>query len=65
MYFSRLTILSGLLAAARAAPSSLQGAHSRATSACADVSGTFEIENYKLYSENLDWDPVHCKLYIR
>lgn len=35
------------------------------TANCAAVSGTFEIENYKLYPENLDWDPIHCKLYIR
>ncbi|KAF4778486.1 hypothetical protein HER10_EVM0005685 [Colletotrichum scovillei] len=34
------------------------------TANCAAVSGTFEIENYKLYPENLDWDPIHCKLYI-
>ncbi|OHE97312.1 hypothetical protein CORC01_07367 [Colletotrichum orchidophilum] len=34
------------------------------TENCGAVSGTFEIENYKLYPENLDWDPIHCKLYI-
>ncbi|KAK1447161.1 hypothetical protein CMEL01_09000 [Colletotrichum melonis] len=34
------------------------------TANCAAVSGTFEIKNYKLYPENLDWDPIHCKLYI-
>ncbi|KAF9875236.1 tri14-like protein [Colletotrichum karsti] len=34
------------------------------TSRCAAVNGSFSIDNYKLYPENLDWDPVHCKLYI-
>ncbi|KXH66840.1 hypothetical protein CSAL01_01851 [Colletotrichum salicis] len=34
------------------------------TANCAAVSGTFEIENFKLYRENLDWGPIHCKIYI-
>lgn len=61
MHATSLTLVSGLLGASLAAPS--QTLNTRAAG-CADVSGTFNIDNYKLYPENLDWDPVHCKLYI-
>lgn len=61
MHATGITLASGLVGAALAAPS--QPFSSRET-ACAAVSGTFTIDNYKLYPENLDWDPVHCKLYI-
>lgn len=61
MHTASLALVSGLAAVAAAAPSqplSLRDA------ACAAFDGTFTIDNYKLYPENLDWDPVHCKLYI-
>lgn len=31
--------------------------------ACAPLDGDFIINNFKLYPENADWDPVNCKLY--
>lgn len=61
MYTAALTLASGLVAAAVAAPSQPQTARDTALAA---VSGDFTIDNYKLYPENLDWDPVHSKLYI-
>lgn len=61
MHATSLTLVSGLVGASLAAPS--QTLPTRAA-ACAAVSGDFTIDNYKLYPENLDWDPVHCKLYI-
>lgn len=61
MHPASLTLASALAAVAVAAPS--QPLSPRDT-ACAAFDGTFTIENYKLYPENLDWDPVHCKLYI-
>src|SRR5690348_13268888 len=33
-------------------------------SGCPPVEGTFSIDNYRLYPENADWDPVACKLYL-
>ncbi|KAK1658204.1 hypothetical protein BDP55DRAFT_773500 [Colletotrichum godetiae] len=62
MYSTLSTSLTGLAALASAVsafPFKLAE-----TANCAAVSGTFEIENFKLYPENLDWDPIHCKLYI-
>lgn len=61
MHTTSLALVSGLALGAFAAPS--QPLASRDTG-CAPFHGTFAIENYKLYPENLDWDPVHCKLYI-
>lgn len=61
MHTTSLALVSGLVLGAFAAPS--QSFASRDT-ACAPFNGTFTIENSKLYPENLDWDPVHCKLYI-
>lgn len=61
MHTTSLALASGLATLALAAPS--QPISPRDT-ACANVEGTFTIDNYKLYPENLDWDPVHCKLYI-
>lgn len=61
MHTASLTLASSLAAVALAAPS--QPLSPRDT-ACAAFNGTFTIDNYKLYPENLDWDPVHCKLYI-
>lgn len=60
MHSTSLTFISTLVAVGLASPCSVE---TRA-STCAAVSGDFTIENYKLYPENLDWDPVHCKLYI-
>ncbi|KAH6665087.1 hypothetical protein B0J14DRAFT_492783 [Halenospora varia] len=31
---------------------------------CPPVDGTLVINEYDLYSESADWDPVNCKLYI-
>lgn len=61
MHTASLTLASALALVAVAAPS--QPLAPRNTT-CAAFNGTFTIENYKLYPENLDWDPVHCKLYI-
>ena len=61
MNTTSLALASGLVAAALAAPSLPLTARD---TACAAFSGTFTIDNYKLYPENLDWDPVHCKLYM-
>lgn len=61
MFTNSLTLVSGLVVGALAAPS--RHLVARGT-ACAPFNGTFTIDNYKLYPENLDWDPVHCKLYI-
>lgn len=61
MFTNSLTLVSGLVVGALAAPS--RHLTTRGT-ACAPFNGTFTIDNYKLYPENLDWDPVHCKLYI-
>ena len=63
MHSLSLTALSGLLAVAHAAP--YYAMRSSVPSNCPDFNGTFSIENYKLYPENLDWDPVNCKLYLR
>lgn len=63
MHPMSLAALAGLLAIAHAAPSN--AIKPRAASECPEVTGTFSIENYRLYPENLDWDPVNCKLYIR
>jgi hypothetical protein len=61
MHTTGLTFISTLVAVGLASPCSAVTRHS---AACAAFSGDFTIENYKLYPENLDWDPVHCKLYI-
>lgn len=61
MHTVSLALASGLAAVAAAAPSQ---PFSPRNAACTAVEGTFTIDNYKLYPENLDWDPVHCKLYI-
>lgn len=61
MFTTSLALVSGLVVGALAAPS--RYLTTRGT-ACAPFNGTFTIDNYKLYPENLDWDPVHCKLYI-
>lgn len=61
MHTTSLALASGLAKLALAAPSY---PISPRDTACANVEGTFTIDNYKLYPENLDWDPVHCKLYI-
>lgn len=65
MHGAALTFASGLAGAALAlAAPSERLALPRQSSPCAAVTGDFTIENYKLYPENLDWDPAHCKLYI-
>lgn len=61
MHTASLALVFGLAAVAAAAPSQPL---SPRDAACAAFDGTFTIDNYKLYPENLDWDPVHCKLYI-
>lgn len=63
MHSTVLVAVSGFLAMAHAAPS--KATRPSAASNCPDVNGTFPIENYRLYPENLDWDPVHCRLYLR
>ena len=35
----------------------------QATGGCKPFSGTFSIENFMLYPENSDFDPIGCKLY--
>ncbi|KAL1872722.1 hypothetical protein Daus18300_004268 [Diaporthe australafricana] len=52
--------LLGLAAITRASPTRTRDV----AGTCAGVNGTFNIDNYKLYPENLDWDPINCKLYI-
>lgn len=61
---STLSLLAASLAAATSVVSAFPF-HLKETENCSEVNGTFSIDNYKLYPENLDWDPVHCKLYIR
>lgn len=63
MHSMSLSALAGILAIAYAAPSN--AIRPNAASKCPDVTGTFSIENSRLYPENLDWDPVNCKLYLR
>lgn len=35
------------------------------SSPCPAVTGNIFIDNFRLYPENADWDPVACELYIR
>lgn len=30
---------------------------------CAPVTGDFNITQLQLYPENMDWNPINCKLY--
>ncbi|KAH8810691.1 hypothetical protein F5884DRAFT_875405 [Xylogone sp. PMI_703] len=49
-----------LLAFSNASPTSI----SSVTSSCPPVEGTFNVTNFQLYPENVDWDSIHCKFYI-
>ncbi|KAJ3956106.1 hypothetical protein N0V92_007369 [Colletotrichum tropicale] len=60
---STLSLMAASLVAATSVVSAFPF-HLKQTENCSEVNGTFSIDNYKLYPENLDWDPVHCKLYV-
>lgn len=61
MIYIRLLLLVGLTftCLASAAPfSTHQHRH------CPSFEGSFSIENFKLYPENSDFDPINCRFYV-
>ncbi len=57
--------LTSLLLSAVFAVSASGGPLAAIPSSCPPVLGHINITNAELYPENGDWDPIHCKLYLK
>lgn len=59
-------VVSLALSLSAVADAATLGRHSRPkVDKCPPFNGTFSIDVFQLYSENSDFDPVHCKYYLR